>query len=91
MGYPLKNRVLMDTPYITGDVILEIYGSAHTILLLERTLLNILGRMSGIATQTRTLQDVVRSINPKCKITATQKNSTRASPDGQKGSHDGRS
>lgn len=72
-GLCIKKSGADGTPYMAGDVILEIYGSAHTILLLERTLLNILGRMSGIATQTRTLQDVVRSINPKCKITATRK------------------
>jgi len=36
-----------------GDVVLEISGNARSILAAERTALNILGRMSGIATLTR--------------------------------------
>jgi len=56
-----------------GDVIVTLTGQAHTILLLERTLLNILGRMSGIATRTRRLQDLVSAINPRCRIAATRK------------------
>jgi nicotinate-nucleotide pyrophosphorylase (carboxylating) len=59
--------------YTTGDEILVMNGEAHTILLLERTLLNILGRMSGIATRTRTLQDRVSAVNPRCRIAATRK------------------
>lgn len=59
--------------YAPGDEILIIRGDAHTILLLERTLLNILGRMSGIATQTRILQERVTAINPDCRIAATRK------------------
>ena len=56
-----------------GDEILVMTGSAHTILLLERTLLNIMGRMSGIATKTKQIQDEVSAINPKCRIAATRK------------------
>jgi len=36
-----------------GDVVLEISGNARSILAAERTALNIMGRMSGIATITR--------------------------------------
>ncbi len=56
-----------------GDVIVTLTGQAHTILLLERTLLNILGRMSGIATKARRMQDLVSAINPGCRIAATRK------------------
>lgn len=56
-----------------GDRIATITGQAHTILLLERTLLNILGRMSGIATKARKIQDMVLSVNTRCRITATRK------------------
>lgn len=56
-----------------GDVIVTLTGQAHTILLLERTLLNILGRMSGIATRARKMQDLVSARNPGCRIAATRK------------------
>ena len=55
------------------DIILELFGSARKILLLERTVLNIMGRMSGIATITRRLVDKVKSVNPKVKIAGTRK------------------
>lgn len=35
-----------------GDVVIEIYGSIHSILLAERLVLNVMQRMSGIATVT---------------------------------------
>lgn len=59
--------------YDRGDEILVFSGPVHTILLLERTLLNIMGRMSGIATETRRLQDQVAVLNPNCRIAATRK------------------
>lgn len=55
------------------DQVMRIDGSAHTILLLERTLLNIFGRMSGIASRARYLQDSVSRVNPKVRICATRK------------------
>lgn len=36
-----------------GDVVLDVHGSAHSILVAERLVLNIMQRMSGIATMTR--------------------------------------
>src|SRR5690554_834065 len=35
-----------------GDIVIEIYGSVHSILLAERLVLNVMQRMSGIATVT---------------------------------------
>lgn len=61
------------TEHTRGDEILQVTGSAHTILLLERTLLNILGRMSGIASRTRYLQHIVEAENPRVRICATRK------------------
>src|SRR5690606_16487505 len=43
-----------------GDVILEVYGSVHSILMGERLVLNIMQRMSGIATVT---SEVVRALS----------------------------
>lgn len=54
-------------------VILQIEGSAKTILERERVALNILMQMSGIATATRHLLSMVRKVNPKIRVTATRK------------------
>ena len=46
-----------------GDVVLEVAGPAAGILTAERTALNFLGRLSGIATLTRAHVDAVRGTN----------------------------
>jgi len=56
-----------------GEILLTLEGSARRILLVERTALNIIGRMSGIATRTRALGDLVRAKNPACRLAATRK------------------
>jgi len=53
--------------------ILSIRGYAYQILSAERTVLNILMRMSGIATLTRAYIDVIKDINPKIRIAGTRK------------------
>lgn len=57
----------------TGDEVLLLEGDARTILMIERTALNIIGRMSGIATLTRHYVDLVQTIRPACRIAATRK------------------
>jgi len=57
------------------DILLSVKGRASSVLLVERTALNIIGRMSGIATQTRKLSGIVVAINPRCKVTGTRKTS----------------
>lgn len=42
-----------------GDRVVELRGSARTLLTGERTMLNLLSRLSGIATATRTLVDAI--------------------------------
>jgi nicotinate-nucleotide pyrophosphorylase (carboxylating) len=56
-----------------GDLLLSLAGNAKKILLVERTALNIIGRMSGIATQTRKMVDIVSAVNPACRVAATRK------------------
>ncbi|NJE42876.1 carboxylating nicotinate-nucleotide diphosphorylase [Thermococcus sp. GR6] len=56
-----------------GDVLLELEGNARAILLVERTALNVMGRMSGIATEVRKLVEKVRAVNPKVRIAGTRK------------------
>ncbi len=58
-----------------NDSLLLLNGDAKKILLVERTALNIIGRMSGIATQTRKISDIVSAINPDCRVAATRKTS----------------
>ncbi len=58
---------------VPGTIVLTIDGSAKSILLVERTALNILGRMSGIATRTRQMVDLVEASGCRCRIAATRK------------------
>lgn len=57
----------------SGDTILIIKGIASTILKCERTVLNLLSRMSGIATHTNEIIQIAKNINPSIKIYATRK------------------
>ena len=56
-----------------GDILLEIEGNARKILLLERTALNLLMRMSGVATVTNRIVGKVNDINPKIRVAGTRK------------------
>jgi nicotinate-nucleotide pyrophosphorylase (carboxylating) len=55
------------------QVLLEVSGNAQTILCSERTMLNLLSRMSGIATVTRVLTEEIKKAGFKAKIAATRK------------------
>jgi nicotinate-nucleotide pyrophosphorylase (carboxylating) len=52
---------------------MKITGDAQTILSAERTMLNLLSRMSGIATATRRLAEKLRKAKATAKIAATRK------------------
>lgn len=56
-----------------GDVLLEIEGNARKILLLERTALNLLMRMSGVASLTNKIVKKVHEVNPKIRVAGTRK------------------
>jgi nicotinate-nucleotide pyrophosphorylase (carboxylating) len=56
-----------------GDEIMKIKGEALNILKAERTALNLLMRMSGIATETRRYVDLVRKISKDIMIAGTRK------------------
>ena len=60
-------------PVTPGEILLELDGPARAILLIERTALNIIGRMSGIATRTREAVDAVAAISPTVRVAATRK------------------
>jgi len=57
----------------SNQIILQISGNAETVLSCERTALNLLSRMSGIATQTNFLVSKIRKINTKTKLYSTRK------------------
>ncbi|HII61624.1 carboxylating nicotinate-nucleotide diphosphorylase [Pyrococcus horikoshii] len=72
------NVLKKDGEYVKkGEVIAEVKGNARAILLVERTALNIIGRMSGIATETRKLVEKVRKVNPRVKVAGTRKSLLR--------------
>ena len=56
-----------------GDVVMEVEGSARSLLAGERLALNIMMRMSGIATLTEGLAKRCRQINPGVRVAATRK------------------
>ncbi|MBU0496871.1 MAG: carboxylating nicotinate-nucleotide diphosphorylase [Candidatus Thermoplasmatota archaeon] len=72
-GCSIHNCVKDGTQVKPNQQILIIAGSARNILLIERLALNILGRMSGIATKTRELVTICKKINPNIQIMATRK------------------
>jgi nicotinate-nucleotide pyrophosphorylase (carboxylating) len=56
-----------------NQAILEITGSAQSILSCERTALNLLSRMSGIATKTKKLVKKINTVNSRIKLFSTRK------------------
>ena len=56
-----------------NQIILQVFGNARTILSCERTALNLISRMSGIATHTNLLVSKIRKINKKTKLYSTRK------------------
>lgn len=58
---------------VSGTDVVYISGPVKSILTAERLALNFLGRMSGIATETRKIVDQVKKINPNIRVAATRK------------------
>lgn len=73
MGFEVV-RYLSDGTRIEQDsLILEVPGPAASLLAMERALLNLLMRMSGIATLTAAMVAAARKANPDVRIAATRK------------------
>lgn len=73
LGLTVKAKVADGEKIKNKQVLMQISGDAQTILSVERTLLNLLSRMSGIATKTRMLTEKLEKANVKAKIAATRK------------------
>tara|TARA_Y100000588_G_scaffold330901_1_gene368119 strand:- start:751 stop:1578 length:828 start_codon:yes stop_codon:yes gene_type:complete len=56
-----------------NQIILEISGNIRNVLMCERTALNLLSRMCGIATQTNELNKKIKKTRSKSKLFATRK------------------
>ncbi len=56
-----------------GRTLMEIKGPARSLLAAERTVLNIVSRMAGIATSVATAQSIASKANPSLRVAATRK------------------
>ncbi len=56
-----------------GTILATLEGPARAVLLVERTALNIIGRMSGIASMTHRMQSILDRIQPGCRVASTRK------------------
>jgi nicotinate-nucleotide pyrophosphorylase (carboxylating) len=56
-----------------GTPVLRLRGKARTLLTVERLILNIIQRMSGIATKTYRMVHAAKEVNPKIKVACTRK------------------
>ena len=72
-GFSVTQLTQDGTQVKADTILLEVHGRAALFLSIERTLLNLLQRMSGIATATANLLRKARKINPKIRIAATRK------------------
>jgi nicotinate-nucleotide pyrophosphorylase (carboxylating) len=73
LGLNVKAKIADGEKIRNKQLLMEISGEAQTILSVERTLLNLLSRMSGIATMTKTLSDKLGKAGVKARIAATRK------------------
>ncbi|MEM2908085.1 MAG: carboxylating nicotinate-nucleotide diphosphorylase [Candidatus Hadarchaeales archaeon] len=67
---PLKSEGDLIMP---GEIVMRVKGPARSILTAERTALNLLMRMSGVATATREMVERARKVKPDIIIAATRK------------------
>ena len=73
LGLSVKPEVSDGEKIRNGQTLVKISGDARTILSAERTMLNLLSHMSGIATATQRLADKLDRAKATAKIAATRK------------------
>jgi len=67
-------KTLSDGDHISeGEIVFELEGMSQTILSTERSLLNLLSLMSGVATLTHHYVELAHKVNPNVRIAATRK------------------
>ncbi|MCL1978216.1 MAG: carboxylating nicotinate-nucleotide diphosphorylase [Candidatus Bathyarchaeota archaeon] len=73
MDLKVKTNVVDGEQVKDKQVLMQITGDAQAILTVERTLLNLLSRMCGIATATRKFTEKLKNAKSSAKIAATRK------------------
>jgi len=73
LGVRVTKLVPSGTPLKPRDVVMELVGEARKLLLVERTLLNLVKYLFGVATTTRTFVEEARRANPRVRVAATRK------------------
>lgn len=73
LGLSAQAMVIDGEKITNKQVLIQLSGDAQSLFSGERTLLNLLSRMSGIATQTRHLSQKIANAQIKTKIAATRK------------------
>jgi nicotinate-nucleotide pyrophosphorylase (carboxylating) len=73
LGLTVKTSIADGEETRKSQIIMRISGNAQTLLSAERTMLNLLSRMSGIATATRRLTEKLGKAKATAKIAATRK------------------
>jgi nicotinate-nucleotide pyrophosphorylase (carboxylating) len=73
LGLEVKTKVADGDEIKHGQRIMKVVGDARTLLSAERTMLNLLSRMSGIASETKRLTEILKKANSKARIAATRK------------------
>ena len=68
-----KNLVKDGTVVKKDSLVMSVKGNTRSILKAERTALNLLMRMSGIATDTRKYVDIAKAVSKNIRITGTRK------------------
>lgn len=73
-GPPAEPRSFNDGDVAeAGTAVATVRGALSAVLAVERTLLNFLGRMSGIATYTQAYVVAARAVNPEIRVLDTRK------------------
>jgi len=73
LGLKVENLVSDGEKVKAKTILMRISGDTRTILSVERTLLNVISRMTGIATTTRRVIDKIRKARLKTKVACTRK------------------
>jgi len=73
LGLNVTAEVVDGEEFGKGQVIMKISGDARTVLSAERTILNLVSRMSGIASTTKGLTEKLKKAKARAKIAATRK------------------
>jgi nicotinate-nucleotide pyrophosphorylase (carboxylating) len=73
MGLKVDAKVADGDKVKNKQVLMALQGDGRSVLSVERTLLNLLSRMSGIATKTHSLSEQLKKTKVKSRVAATRK------------------